>query len=172
VLRATTGHAEVLGRDVGAMSEVELAEFRLFNMGFVFQGHNLLNSLTAHGNVRLPLMLRGMPMAQADVRAAEELEAVGLADKLDSLPRDLSGGQRQRVAIARATAGEPALLLADEPTASLDAASGQDVMGLLAGLARDRGTTVLVVTHDPRIFTYADRIVSIEDGQLFHEDSP
>jgi putative ABC transport system ATP-binding protein len=114
-------------------------------------------------------MLAGVPAAEAARRAVAELEAVGLADKVDRLPRDLSGGQRQRVAIARATAGRPPLILADEPTASLDATSGREVMELLTRLARERGTTVLVVTHDNRIFSYADRVIAIEDGRLVPE---
>jgi putative ABC transport system ATP-binding protein len=169
VLSPTSGRAEVLGRDITQMSESALSVFRLFHLGFIFQGHNLLASLSALGNVRLPLLLRGIPADEAEQRAVDELVTVGLADKLDRLPRDLSGGQRQRVAIARATAGRPDLLLADEPTASLDATAGREVMDLLTRLARERGTTVLVVTHDSRIFSYADRIVAIEDGRLLKE---
>jgi putative ABC transport system ATP-binding protein len=166
VLRPTGGTARVLAQDVGAMSERSLARFRLRELGFVFQGHNLIASLDAVGNVRLPLQLQGRSPGEAERAARAELEAVGLGAKLDRLPRDLSGGQRQRVAIARATAPRPPLLLADEPTASLDATSGREVTELMTRLARERGTTVIVVTHDPRIFPYADRIVSIEDGRL------
>jgi putative ABC transport system ATP-binding protein len=169
VLTPSAGRAVVLGEDVGALSERQLANFRLQNLGFIFQGHNLLASLDATANVKLPLLLRGVGAAEAEERAANELRVVGLGDKLHHLPRDLSGGQRQRVAIARATVGRPALLLADEPTASLDATSGREVMELLTHLARDRGTTVLVVTHDNRIFHYADRVVAIEDGRLLKE---
>lgn len=166
VLRPTDGSASVLGRDVARLGEAALAEFRLRSIGFVFQGHNLIASQDAMGNVTLPLLLAGVDPREADQRAHAELERVGLADKIHHRPRDLSGGQRQRVAIARATAGRPPLILADEPTASLDAASGRAVMELLVGLARERGTTVLVVTHDPRIYGFADRVVAIEDGQL------
>lgn len=169
VLKPTDGRAEVLGVDVGATREGKLAAFRRQSLGFIFQGHNLLASQDAIGNVRLPLMLNGVSSAEATRRAIEELQAVGLGDKLDRLPRDLSGGQRQRVAVARATASRPPLVLADEPTASLDAQSGRDVMDLLTRLARERGTTVLVVTHDNRIFPYADRVVAIEDGHLVQE---
>lgn len=169
VLSPTNGTAEVLGVDVGAAAERELADLRLHNIGFIFQGHNLIASLDALYNVRLPLMLRGIPMAEAERMAREELERVGLGAKLDRLPRDLSGGQRQRVAVARATAGRTPLLLADEPTASLDASAGRDVMMLMTELARERGVTVLVVTHDSRIYSFADRIVSIEDGRLVPE---
>jgi putative ABC transport system ATP-binding protein len=166
LLAPTDGTAEVLGQDVGKLPERALARIRLRQLGFVFQGHNLLASLDALGNVRLPLMLQGIPAAEANRRAADELVAVGLGDRLGHLPRDLSGGQRQRVAIARATVGQPPLLFADEPTASLDAHSGAEVMALMTRLARDRGTTVVVVTHDNRIYSYADRRVSIEDGLI------
>ncbi len=169
VLSPTGGTAEVLGLDVGKQREGRLAAFRRTSIGFIFQGHNLIASQDAVGNVRLPLMLNGVGSGDATRRATAELEAVGLGDKVDRLPRDLSGGQRQRVAIARATAGRPALVLADEPTASLDAKSGREVMELLTRLARERGTTVLVVTHDNRIFPYADRVVAIEDGLLVKE---
>ena len=169
VLSPTEGTAKVLGKDVGELSERELCAFRLRQIGFVFQGHNLLASQDALGNVRLPLMLQGVASGEADRRAAEELTAVGLGDRMTYLPGDLSGGQRQRVAIARATVGHPPLLLADEPTASLDAHSGADVMKLMTALARERGTTVVVVTHDNRIYEYADRRLSIEDGQIVEE---
>jgi len=169
VLSPTDGTAQVLGLDVAGLREGRLAPFRRASIGFIFQGHNLIASQDAIGNVRLPLMLNGVGSAEATRRAVAELEAVGLGDKTLRLPRDLSGGQRQRVAIARATVGRPPLILADEPTASLDAKSGQEVMELLTRLARERSTTVLVVTHDNRIFPYADRVVAIEDGQLIQE---
>lgn len=169
VLSPTDGTAQVLGLDVAGLREGRLAPFRRASIGFIFQGHNLIASQDAIGNVRLPLMLNGVGSAEATRRAVAELEAVGLGDKTLRLPRDLSGGQRQRVAIARATVGRPPLILADEPTASLDAKSGREVMELLTRLARERGTTVLVVTHDNRIFPYADRVVAIEDGQLVQE---
>lgn len=166
VLRATAGAVRVFGRDLATLGEAALADFRLAQMGFVFQGHNLVASLTALENVKLPLLMRGVRPAAAAARAAETLARVGLADKLERKPRELSGGQKQRVAIARAVVGEPPLVLADEPTASLDAASGLEVMELLTALARERRHTVLVVTHDNRIFRYADRLVAIEDGRL------
>jgi putative ABC transport system ATP-binding protein len=171
VLSPTGGVARVLGRDVTRLSERALDDLRLHSIGFIFQGHNLIASQTAVGNVRLPLMLRGIGGRAARRQAVEELVAVGLGDKLNRVPRDLSGGQRQRVAVARATVGDPPLILADEPTASLDAAAGIDVMDILTGLARTRGSTVIVVTHDSRIDHYADRIVHIEDGSLVQEAS-
>jgi putative ABC transport system ATP-binding protein len=171
LLAPTDGTALVLGQDVGKLPERKLATLRLRSLGFVFQGHNLLASLDALSNVRLPLMLQGVHAREANERAAEELAAVGLGDRMGHLPRDLSGGQRQRVAIARATVGRPPLLFADEPTASLDAKSGAEVMELMTRLARDRGTTVVVVTHDNRIYSYADRRVSIEDGRVAKGDT-
>jgi len=169
VLTPTGGTAQVLGMDVGKQREGALAAFRRSKLGFIFQGHNLIASQDAVGNVRLPMMLNGVPASEAERRATEELETVGLGSRRTRLPRDLSGGQRQRVAIARATAGRPPLILADEPTASLDATSGREVMELLTRLARERGTTVVVVTHDNRIFPYADRVIAIEDGALVQE---
>jgi putative ABC transport system ATP-binding protein len=166
VLRPSAGIVRLLGRDVSRASEAELSNLRLSAIGFVFQAHNLLASLSAIDNVRLLLDLRGVPLAAARVRAAKTLEAVGLASKLESLPRDLSGGQRQRVAIARALAGDPPLVLADEPTAALDAQNGLAVTELLRSLAKQSNRTVVVVTHDSRIFHLADRIVQIEDGLI------
>ncbi len=166
VLRPTDGAVEVLGHDVRSLDERALSAFRLGSLGFIFQGHNLIASLSARENVRLPLLLQGVPVEEAEARAAEELRRVGLGAKLEARPRDLSGGQKQRIAIARATVGRPPLILADEPTASLDAKSGQEVMELLTEISRERGSTALVVTHDNRIFHFSDRIIAIEDGRI------
>jgi putative ABC transport system ATP-binding protein len=166
VLSGTSGKVRLLGRDISKASEADLAELRLSTIGFVFQAHNLLASLPALDNVKLLLELRGTPRVEAHERAARTLEAVNLGDKLASRPCDLSGGQRQRVAIARALAGDPPLVLADEPTAALDAQNGLAVTELLRSLAKQSGRTVVVVTHDSRIFHLADRIVHIEDGRI------
>jgi putative ABC transport system ATP-binding protein len=166
VLSGTSGQVHLLGRDISKASEPELAELRLSTIGFVFQAHNLLASLTVLDNVKLLLELRGIPPVEAGRRAARMLEAVNLGEKLASRPRDLSGGQRQRVAIARALAGDPPLVLADEPTAALDAQNGLAVSELLRSLAKQSNRTVVVVTHDSRIFHLADRIVHIEDGRI------
>lgn len=166
VLRPSAGRATMLGRDITSLSESQLTSFRLLQLGFIFQGHNLVASVDALTNVQLPLMLQGVGSYEAERRATAELQRVGLGDKLDRLPRDLSGGQRQRVAIARATVGRPPILFADEPTASLDATAGREVMELLTELAREGGQTVVVVTHDSRIYHYADRLLAIEDGQV------
>ena len=166
VLRATAGEVKVLGLDLSKTKERELPDLRLRSIGFVFQGHNLIASLSALDNVALPLELAGISPGEARKRAGALLERVGLGDKTGSYASQLSGGQRQRVAIARAVAGDPPLLLADEPTAALDAKSGLVVTELMRDLARERGRTVLIVTHDPRIFQLADRIVHMEDGQM------
>jgi len=166
VLSPTSGAVELLGTDVTAVPEQALPDLRLTLLGFVFQGHNLLAALTARENVRLPLLLRGLPRAEADARAGEMLEKVGLGDRIDRLPEELSGGQKQRVAIARALAGTPPIVLADEPTAALDGKTGLEVMQTFTALAHEGGHAVVVVTHDPRIFPFGDRIVHIEDGKL------
>ncbi len=166
VLSATSGRVRLFDRDVSGIKESALPALRLAYVGFVFQGHNLLASSTARENVALPLELRGASTREARRHAAELLERVGIAHRMNHKPRDLSGGERQRVAIARALAGSPPLVLADEPTASLDATNGRKVTELLRVLAKEHGHTVLVVTHDNRIFDLADRIVRIEDGLI------
>jgi putative ABC transport system ATP-binding protein len=142
---------------------------RLGLLGFVFQGHNLLAALPARENVSMVQELRGVPRREALAEADALLRAVGLSGKEHALPNQLSGGQKQRVAIARALVGAPPIVLADEPTAALDAQSGHAVVELLRALATERGTTVVCVTHDSRIFSFADRIVAIEDGRLLDE---
>lgn len=166
VLSPTSGVVKLLGTDVAKANERQLAQERLGTIGFVFQAHNLLASLSAHDNIALLLRLRGASIREASREADALLDAVGLLSKAASLPADLSGGQRQRVAIARALAGSPPILLADEPTAALDAQNGLLVTETLRRLAKDRGHTVVVVTHDNRIFHLADRLVHIEDGLI------
>ena len=166
VLTPTSGSVRLAGHELMGVSEGALPLMRLRYIGFIFQSHNLLPSLSALDNVRLPLLLRGWKTGEASRESRTLLESVGLGDKLHRLPSELSGGQAQRVAIARALAGRPPIILADEPTAALDAHTGQGVMETLTGLAHDGGHTVLVVTHDNRIFKFADRIVRIEDGHL------
>jgi putative ABC transport system ATP-binding protein len=171
VLSPTTGDVSLLGYNLAGWSERQLAAFRLHHIGFIFQGHNLLASHTNAENIALMLTLRGVSTRDAMKRARELLEQVGLGDKWDRKPSDVSGGQRQRVAIARALAGRPEILLADEPTASLDAQSGLLVTEIMRDLAKQHGITVIVVTHDSRIFHLADRIVRIEDGLILPEGS-
>jgi putative ABC transport system ATP-binding protein len=166
VLSPTSGEVRLFDRDVSKMKESELPALRLAYVGFVFQGHNLLAASTAAENVALPLELRGSSRREADRQAKDLLARVGMGHRAHHKPRDLSGGERQRVAIARALAGGPPLILADEPTAALDATNGRNVTELLRTLAKEHGHTVLVVTHDNRIFDLADRIVHIEDGLI------
>jgi putative ABC transport system ATP-binding protein len=166
VLTATDGELRLFDERVSGRPERELPLLRRALIGFVFQGHNLIGALSARDNVRLVLESRGTTAHAARAEADALLAAVGLADKRDRLPAELSGGQRQRVAIARALAGAPPLVLADEPTAALDAHAGLEVTELLTRMCRERGTTVVVVTHDNRIFHLADRIVHIEDGRI------
>ncbi|MDX1460693.1 MAG: ATP-binding cassette domain-containing protein [Xanthomonadales bacterium] len=166
-LRATQeGSVKVLGEELLGASPATLESVRR-QIGFIFQQHNLLKALTALQNVELGLRVKGgLSRAKRLSRAAEMLDAVGLADRMYHKPEQLSGGQRQRVAIARALVSEPAMLLADEPTASLDRKSGREVVERMKMLAMEQGTTILLVTHDNRILDVADRIVHLEDGQL------
>jgi len=170
ILRASDGKLEILGEDVGVLAESELPRIRRAAIGFVFQGFNLFPALTAAENVALALDLRGIPGAAAKKRGEELLAEVGLAHKARSFPADLSGGQKQRVAIARALAGDPPILLADEPTAALDSTSGRTVIGLLQKLARVHGRAVVMVTHDPRVLSSGDRIIHLEDGRILREE--
>jgi putative ABC transport system ATP-binding protein len=171
VLMPTSGQVRLLGEDISHAMEKELARLRLSYIGFVFQSHNLIEALSARDNIVMLLRLRGWSPEDGAREAIRLLESVGLADKIDAKPRDLSGGQRQRIAIARALAGAPPILLADEPTGALDAQNGLAVTELLRMLARERGHTVVVVTHDSRIFHLADRIVRIEDGLIAEKPS-
>lgn len=160
------GSVQVLGRELfGASTEDVIASRR--QTGFVFQLHNLLDFLTARQNVQMSIQLdQAIPVHERSHRAAAVLTKVGLAERLDYYPSALSGGQRQRVSIARALAGEPRLILADEPTAALDSASGRQAVELLQQMAREQGCTVLMVTHDTRILDIADRVVHMEDGRM------
>jgi putative ABC transport system ATP-binding protein len=166
VLTATSGRVDLFGYAITGRKDSELPAIRRALIGFVFQGSNLISALSALDNVRLVLETRGHDRTRATREAEQLLDRVGLADKRWSLPAEMSGGQQQRVAIARAVAGTPPLVFADEPTAALDAQSGLAATQLLHDVCRERGSTVVVVTHDPRIFHLADRIVNIEDGQI------
>jgi putative ABC transport system ATP-binding protein len=166
VLTPTSGEVRIFDEMISGKKESQLPRLRLSYIGFIFQGHNLLQSLDARDNVALPMRMRGYSVREANAEAEALLARVGLGDKLDRPPAELSGGQRQRVAIARALAGRPPIILADEPTAALDAETGMSVTQLLKEMAREGGHTVVVVTHDNRIFHLADRIVNIEDGHI------
>jgi len=170
VLNATSGSVSLLGEELLHASEDRLAQLRLSHIGFVFQAHNLIASLSARENVVMLLELRGIERRAAIVEAERLLSLVGLSSQSAKKPRDMSGGQRQRLAIARALAGSPPVILADEPTAALDAQNGLAVTETLRSLAKQRGHTVVVVTHDNRISHLADRIVHIEDGHIVEKD--
>lgn len=160
------GSATVLGQQLAGAGEKQRVALRR-RIGFIFQQHNLLGFLTARQNVAMALELDPATReAERLERAGAMLEAVGIGDRAESPPANLSGGQRQRVAVARALAGEPGLILADEPTAALDKQSGGEVVRLLRDLAKRRGVPILLVTHDPRILDIADRIVAMEDGRI------
>jgi putative ABC transport system ATP-binding protein len=166
ILRPTSGTVKIAGRDITRLAERELPAVRLRHIGFVFQGFNLFPTLNAAENVELALKLKKVRGAEARQRARALLDDMLLSDKYGSFPADLSGGQKQRVAIARALAGEPDIVLADEPTAALDKDSGRAVMRMLRSLAHDQGRAVVIVTHDSRVLEYADRLVRIEDGRV------
>ncbi|HTW31990.1 MAG TPA: ABC transporter ATP-binding protein [Candidatus Sulfotelmatobacter sp.] len=170
ILTATSGSVRIADKEVVGLPEKDLPALRLANIGFVFQGFNLFPTLSAGENVELMLDLKGNSAAKAKKRAQELLEQVGLAEKFDSFPADLSGGQKQRVAIARALAGDPGIVLADEPTAALDSHTGHTVMEMMSKLAHQRARAVVIVTHDSRVLHFADRIVKIEDGAIAEAD--
>jgi len=170
ILRPTSGTLRIMGEDVSRMNERDLPAVRRERIGFVFQAFNLFPTLTAGQNVALALDLKGVGARLARERAASLLEQVGLRDKLDAYPADLSGGQKQRVAIARALAGDPPVILADEPTAALDSQSGRAVMQVLKKLARERGRAIVIVTHDNRMLGYGDRTVRLEDGRIVADE--
>ncbi len=171
ILQPTSGSVRINGREVTGLGENDLPAVRLAHIGFVFQGFNLFPTLTAAENVELALDLKNIRGLEARRRARQLLEQVGLADKFQTYPADLSGGQKQRVAIARALAGEPSIVLADEPTAALDWSSGRAVIELLRELAHERGRAVVLVTHDARMLEFGDRIVHIEDGRIVAKPS-
>lgn len=171
LLTPTEGAITFNGVNLAEMSEAKLAETRLHRIGFIFQSFNLLGALTAEQNVTIPLLAAGMPHAQARNRTQGLLKSVGLEKRSRHLPQNLSGGEKQRVAIARALANEPALILADEPTANLDSQHGGEVMDLLCQTACSDGRTVVVVSHDPRLRDIANRVLTIEDGRLVKEEA-
>lgn len=172
LLRPSAGRVEVLGTELWSLDEAAIGRFRLQNCGFVFQGFNLFAALTAFEQVVYPLGFTGVSGAAASAAAEEALAAVGMTHRAGLLPAALSGGEKQRVAIARALAKRPHLLFADEPTSALDKTNGEAVVTLLQEAARLRGTTVLCVSHDPRLIAHADRVLRIEDGLLTADERP
>jgi putative ABC transport system ATP-binding protein len=166
LLDPTAGDVSVFGEDLAGMSGRRKVAFRGANIGFVFQQYNLLPSLTAAENAAVPLLIANVPRRQAVERAASMLNRLGLGSRVNALPSQLSGGQQQRVAIARALVHEPRLLVCDEPTAALDAASGRNVMELVRRIAVQPGRAVIIVTHDSRVFDFGDRIIHMSDGRV------
>ncbi len=166
ILNQDSGECRILGCDVQRMGEKERAYFRRKSIGLVFQMFNLLPALTVAENVAVPLLIDGLRWEKAKTRASELLKTMGLDGRTTVLPSGLSGGQQQRVAIARAVVHDPALLVCDEPTSNLDHESGHAVMEILRNNAKKSDRTVVVVTHDPRIFQFADRIARMDDGRI------
>lgn len=164
--RPTEGKVVLDGQELSTLNDNQVTQIRRRKMGFVFQFYNLIPVLSALENAALPMVLDGVPVAQANERARLWLERVGLSDRLNHRPAELSGGQQQRVAIARALAHEPLIILADEPTGNLDSRAGDEIATLLRQISSEWGRTVLMVTHDPRIAAYADRIVFLKDGKI------
>jgi putative ABC transport system ATP-binding protein len=163
------GQVVIEGASIAKMSDDALTEMRRRKIGFVFQFYNLIPVLSAVENAALPVTLDGIKPTESRARAAEWLKRFGLGDRQNNRPDQLSGGQQQRVAISRALVAEPALILADEPTGNLDTRSGDEIAGLLRDVSKKFGRTVIMVTHDPRIAAYADRIVFLKDGKVIDE---
>jgi putative ABC transport system ATP-binding protein len=170
MLTPTQGTVRVLGHSTAGARPEQLAQLRRRHVGFIFQSYHLFPTLTAVENVLLVLDVRGERSSGATAKAREALAVVGLSHKVNSFPRELSGGEQQRVAIARAIVGSASAILADEPTGALDSENGYAIMKVLAAIAKDPSRAVLVVTHDPRILPFANRIVRIEDGRIVGEE--
>jgi putative ABC transport system ATP-binding protein len=171
MLTPSSGEIVVCGTSTSDADNEALAKIRRDHVGFVFQSYHLFQTLTAAQNVQLALDIRGEHGRMAAQKSRQALKIVGLQQKIDALPNELSGGEQQRVAIARAIVANPSLVLADEPTAALDGNNGKTIMGILASIAHEQGSAVLVVTHDLRVLSFADRILQIEDGRLADERS-
>jgi putative ABC transport system ATP-binding protein len=170
MLTPTEGTVHVCGHSTAAAGPEDLALLRREHVGFVFQSFHLFPTLSATDNVRLALDVRGEPSRSAKARSRAALAKVGLPHKTAAFPRELSGGEQQRVAIARAIVGNPSIILADEPTAALDGENGQAIMKILAGISKEKKRGVLIVTHDPRLLPFADRVIHIEDGRIVREE--
>ncbi len=165
-MNAEQGDVEVFGQHLLKMKKSAITRFRAQNIGFIFQAFNLIPTLNVAENVSVPLLIQGVSARKAEQKGREMLERVGLGDKWKNRPNQLSGGQQQRVAIARALVHEPRLIICDEPTAALDAKNGEMVMELFHDVARKPGRSVIIVTHDNRIFKYADQIAQMDDGKI------
>jgi putative ABC transport system ATP-binding protein len=162
----TSGEFEIDGQPTAALDNEQLAALRNRDIGFIFQNFNLLTRSTALENVELPMVYRGLAAAARHQRARDALSRVGLADRMDHMPFQLSGGQQQRVAIARSLVNEPRILLADEPTGNLDTRTSAEIMNILTSLHEQDGKTVILVTHDPGVASFAQRVVMLKDGEI------
>jgi len=169
ILTPTSGTVTTLGQSLASMTDTQRVLFRRQHIGFIFQQFNLLSTLTAAENAAMPLVAAGMPLAKAVIKANALLARLGLADHCHKLPKQLSGGQQQRVAIARSLVHDPALIVCDEPTASLDGKTGREVMDILRSVANHPQRAVLIVTHDNRVYSFADRIYDMADGKMVGE---
>ena len=169
--KPTRGGVRIGGVPVSRLDERELAAFRQKHLGFVFQSYNLLPNLTAVENVAMPLMFRGVPREQRERAARGVLKRVGLGHRMSHYPRQMSGGQQQRVGIARAFVTKPEVVFADEPTGNLDSKTKAEVMDMICSFARDFNQTIVLVTHDPQMASYADRIVTLFDGRIIDDRS-
>jgi len=170
-LGADRGEVRVFGAPLHSLDKASVTRFRAANIGFIFQQYNLIPTLNCVENVSVPLRIQGLKAPEAEKRAAEMLEKVGLGKRMHHRPNMLSGGQQQRVAIARALVHEPKLIICDEPTAALDSENGAKVMELLRGVAARPDRCVIIVTHDNRVFKYADRMTHMEDGRIDHTET-
>ena len=167
----TSGEITVGGTDISTLNSSQLINFRLFNIGFVFQAYNLIPVLTASENVEFIMQLQGRSKTEREARTRELLELVGLGDRLNSRPSKLSGGQQQRVAVARALASKPQFVLADEPTANLDTQATENLLDIMEKLNREEETTFIFATHDARVMKKARRVVTIEDGKVMSDET-
>jgi putative ABC transport system ATP-binding protein len=165
----TSGNVIINGKNVSKLNRSQRADMRRGTLGFIFQFFALIPTLTAYENVEMPLLLTGVSGSERRKRVTELLEAVGLTERANNRPDQMSGGQQQRVAIARALTTKPALILADEPTANLDTANGQQVMETMTRLNQETGVTFVFATHDPRVIHYARRVVTLEDGLIVNK---
>ena len=172
ILSLTAGEVTLLGQRLSSLHDREKVLLRREKIGFIFQQYNLLPALTAAENAAMPRLAAGMALPAATARARDVLAQVGMQGHTEKLPRQLSGGQQQRVAIARALVHGPSLIVCDEPTAALDAKTGHQVMEILRGIANDAGRAVLIVTHDNRIYHFADRILEMSDGRIIGDHLP
>lgn len=172
ILSPTRGEIYLIGNALSSMNDQNKVLFRRAHIGFIFQQYNLLPALTAAENAAMPLLATGMPLQEATAKARIILDSIGMQGQTEKLPRQLSGGQQQRVAIARALVHNPELIVCDEPTAALDAKTGHAVMDILRNIANDKNRAVLIVTHDNRIYHFADRILEMSDGRIIGSHKP